>query len=218
MQGIEMMRKKFAISALCAASLATGVACSPVGEGLQVAPAQVASQSSTQPPVVAAETARPATRASRLAEALAGAETAFGEGRSDQLKQLVSTLQASGLSRHDNQPDDMIDMWSQAAGLAPTPFRGRLLGPAYVRGELAPGEKWKSAQTFKSGEPSTLAVSHRGAGPVRIKVSDQRDRAVCRPDAMRSPECRFTPMYTQRYDIELVNEGTGRAVYFLVFD
>lgn len=213
MQGIEMVRKNLAISALCTAFLAAVSACSTAGEVVQTASAE------TPLAVEAEQTAQPSTsRASRLAETLAGAETAHGEGRSDQLIQLVSTLQASGLSPHEEQADDMIDKWSQAAGMHSTPFRGRLLGPAYVRGELAPGERWKSAQTFKSGEPSTLAVSHRGAGPVRIKVSDQRARTVCRPESMRSPECRFTPMYTQRYDIELVNEGTGRAVYFLVFD
>lgn len=213
MQRIEMLRKNLAVSVLCAACLTVVIACSPAGDGVQSVSAQT--------PLIADETQRaqePLSRATRLAEALAGAETAHGEGRTDRLMQLVSTLKASGLSPHDQQTDDIVDKWSQAVGMDPTPFRGRLLGPAYVRGELAPGETWKSAQTFKSGEPSTLAVSHRGAGPVRITVSDQRARTVCRPGSKPSPECRFTPMYTQRYDIELFNEGTGRAVYFLVFD
>jgi len=92
------------------------------------------------------------------------------------------------------------------------------LGPAYVRGELAPGAVWRSAQTFKSGEASTLAVSHKGSGPVRMNVRDSKAREICKPRLMQEPPCRFTPMFTQRYDIELRNEGTERAVYFLVFD
>lgn len=150
--------------------------------------------------------------------ALAEAETAHEQGQDEALVQLVNSLRASGVSPRDENPVDLLETWSRSAGVEASPFRGRLLGPAYVRGELAPGEVWRSAQTFKSGVPSTLAVSHRGAGPVRIKVRDQSERPVCRPDASREPACRFTPLYTQRYEIELVNEGAGRAVYFLVFD
>jgi hypothetical protein len=165
-----------------------------------------------------AQTEISAPRASRIAQALAEAEEAHETGRNESLVMLVNSLRASGLSLRDEGGVDMLDTWSRAAGIEATPFRGRLLGPAYVRGELAPGEVWRSAQTFKSGVPSTLAVSHRGAGPVRIKVSDQSSRPVCSPASSREPQCRFTPLYTQRYEIELVNEGAGRAVYFLVFD
>jgi len=161
-------------------------------------------------------------RANRIARLLALAEDAYSSSERERLIELVNSLQASGLVPHDSvQVDpasDMLATWSRAAGVEGTPYRGRLLGPAYVRGELAPGGVWRSAQTFKSGQPSTLAVSHQGSGPVRIKVSDQSSRLVCNPQPSREPACRFTPMYTQRFDIELVNEGAGRAVYFLVFD
>lgn len=160
----------------------------------------------------------PEPRAVRIADALAEAEAAHDTGANERLSLLVSALQASGTAPRDQAETDMVAQWSQTAGLQTIPYRGRLLGPAYVRGELAPGESWRSAQTFKSGVPSTLAVSHKGAGPVRMKVSDQRERLVCAPGNGAKPACRFTPLYTQRYDIELINEGVGRAVYYLVFD
>lgn len=160
----------------------------------------------------------PEPRAVRIADALAEAEAAHDTGANERLSLLVSALQASGTAPRDQAETDMVAQWLQTAGLQTIPYRGRLLGPAYVRGELAPGESWRSAQTFKSGVPSTLAVSHKGAGPVRMKVSDQSERLVCAPDNGAKPACRFTPLYTQRYDIELINEGVGRAVYYLVFD
>lgn len=160
----------------------------------------------------------PAPRAAVVAGALAEAEAAFESGETERLEQLVSSLQASGTSPREEAQTDMVAQWSRTAGIALVPYRGRLLGPAYVRGELAPGESWRSAQTFKSGVPSTLAVSHKGAGPVRMTVSDQSERLVCAPERAREPACRFTPLYTQRYEIELVNQGPGRAVYYLVFD
>ncbi len=163
-----------------------------------------------------------ATRADRVAEALAQAEAAHDSGAHDQLSELIAALQASGAAPQGEGEADLVAQWSKSAGIESLPYRGRLLGPAYVRGELAPGESWRSAQTFKSGVPSTLAVSHRGAGPVRMRVSDQSEHLVCAANEAANgaakPACRFTPLYTQRYDIELSNEGPGRAVYFLVFD
>ncbi|EAQ27661.1 hypothetical protein NAP1_08712 [Erythrobacter sp. NAP1] len=157
-------------------------------------------------------------RATRIARSLAEAEAAYTSGEQAKLASLVGSLRASGLAKHAEAEDDALATWSDATGAEAAPYRGRLLGPAYVRGELAAGEVWRSAQTFKSGVPSTLAVSHEGSGPVRMKVRDQSARAICDPGRVNKPACRFTPMYTQRYEIELVNEGTGRAVYFLVFD
>lgn len=160
----------------------------------------------------------PTHRASQVAQALAQAETAYKQGAFDILGQIATSLNARGVKPYETGASDTIAMWHQAAGHTSPPMRGRLLGPAYVRGELEPGEVWRSAQTFKSGETSTLAISHEGAGPVHMKVSDGKAREVCVAHKGDGKPCRFTPLFTQRYDIELMNEGDERAVYFLVFD
>lgn len=157
-------------------------------------------------------------RATRIAQRLALAEAAYEQGDAEALAHMIAALEAGGIQPHDAAAREALALWEQAAGGEATPFRGRLLGPAYVRGELGPGEVWRSAQTFKSGEASTLAVSHKGEGPVLMKVSDGKSRMVCRPVGGKAPACHFTPLFTQRYDIELRNEGSERAVYFLVFD
>src|SRR6056297_2549981 len=81
-------------------------------------------------------------RAARIAQALAEAEAAHDSGENERLSQLVSALQASGATPHDDGQSDMVSQWSMTTGLEITPYRGRLLGPAYVRGVLAPGESW----------------------------------------------------------------------------
>lgn len=149
---------------------------------------------------------------------LARGEAAYQVGDKDALANIVTALAASRIKPLDANQTDTLAMWQTASGVQPPPYRGRLLGPAYVRGELAPGQVWRSAQTFKSGEASTLSVSHKGLGPVRMKVSDAKAREVCTQRPTTSPACRFTPMFTQRYEIELTNEGDENAVYFLVFD
>lgn len=206
-----MGRTNLALLAALTGGLLTATGCSPVAGEQSVAVANV-------PVADTIGRAQPSLRAARLAQNLADAEMAHDRGEGARLGELVSALYASGLSPRGEQQADVLAKWAVASGGKATAFRGRLLGPAYVRGELAPGQRWKSAQTFKSGEPSTLAVSHKGSGPVSISVSDQRSRSVCNVGRQATPACRFTPLYTQRYSIELVNEGPERAVYFLVFD
>lgn len=216
MVSVQAMRGiKSALLATLAGGSLVSSACAPVaGTALGGGSAAVG-----QTPVAAApETIVSSHRAVRIAQSLAEAETAYDQDKRARLGQLVSGLYASGLAPLQEDNTDLLGMWAAASGEAIVPMRGRLLGPAYVRGELAPGEVWTSAQTFKSGEPSTLAVSHKGSGPVSISVNDQRSRSVCAAARSRAPSCRFTPLYTQRYSIELTNEGRERAVYFLVFD
>lgn len=201
--------KRTSATAICAGALLAGLGCAPIAATSEATPPSVAMEEPSQ---------TSQWRAARLAQSLADAETAYDAGEQTKLAQLVSALKMSGLAPHDQNAADHVSQWSLASGGEAIPFRGRLLGPAYVRGELAPGEVWKSAQTFKSGEPSTLAVSHKGSGPVSLSVSDQSARSVCKEPGQRAPACRFTPLYTQRYQIELTNKGPGRAVYFLVFD
>lgn len=197
---------------LVVAGLALGIAsCAPVTVN---APVAISQKSTTEKAASGAFM----PRAGRMAQGLAQAEMAYDQGAKARLGEIVNSLSASGLVPRDEAQTDLLNKWADASGGIAQPYRGRLLGPAYVRGELAPGERWISAQTFKSGEPSTLAVSHKGTGPVSISVSDQSARSVCNTGTSNPPSCRFTPLYTQRYSIELVNEGPERAVYFLVFD
>jgi hypothetical protein len=203
------MRGRLAGLAIVAAAIPA--ACSPAGEAPHSASAALASSHTPAPSGIA-------PRAVRIAAALAQAEAAYETGATQRLGEILAGLQATGVQGREAANAEVVAAWSRAAGGDMQPFRGRLLGPAFVRGELAPGEAWKSAQTFKSGIASTLSVAHRGAGPVRMTVSDGRARKVCAIAPRGEPACRFTPRFTQRYDIELINEGSGRAVYFLVFD
>lgn len=214
---LGMWGKTYAALALLAGLPLAAGACAPSVGGIVPEPGWAATDQ-TSVSAATPQSLVPQQRASRIAQSLAQAETAFDQAERARLSELVSGLYASGLTPLGESQTDLLGKWAAASGDRAMPYRGRLLGPAYVRGELAPGEVWTSAQTFKSGEPSTLAVSHKGSGPVSISVSDQTQRRVCKADRSRSPSCSFTPLYTQRYSIELVNQGSARAVYFLVFD
>ena len=192
--------------------------CAALTASCASSPATTTATATSAPAQTIADAPKPATRAGMVAAKLAEAEEAFDAGDKAVLAELVAALKMSGVRTLEPAQSDQLAMWQNASGAPSTPYRGRLLGPAYVRGELAPGEIWRSAQTFKSGEASTLSVSHKGSGPIRMMVSDAKARAVCNPSTVTKPPCQFTPMFTQRYNIELTNEGSEDAVYFLVFD
>lgn len=158
------------------------------------------------------------SRATRISQLLTRADAASSRGDVKTLSDIVTVLVNSGVGPVEGEAQDPIPGWIRQAEMTGTPMRGRLLGPGFVRGQLAPGESWRREQTFFSGKPSTLSVTASGAGKVRMRIVDSAMRTVCqRASSMQKP-CEFTPIYTQRYRIELTNEGNGNAIYYLVFD
>tara|TARA_B100000678_G_C18127069_1_gene469135 strand:- start:228 stop:707 length:480 start_codon:yes stop_codon:yes gene_type:complete len=157
-------------------------------------------------------------RAAQVADRLARAESAYEAGDFAKLASILAAFAAS--PPHALQADEArrLEEWARAAQVDIAPMRGRVLGPGYMRGTLKSGESWTREQNFLAGEPASLAVSHRGSGPVALRVSQNGGAPVCSFRASASKVCRFTPIYTQRYRIELNNEGTQDAVYYVVID
>lgn len=99
--------------------------------------------------------------------------------------------------------------------VAATPFRGRVLGPAWQRGWLPAGGEARLEQQFMGGQRATIAVAGAPAAPLTLTVAEPGVEPVCR-DAPRA--CRWLPLYTQRYAITLRNPGAARVRFYLVLD
>ena len=98
------------------------------------------------------------------------------------------------------------------------PVRGRALGPGYVRGTLAPGAARRMDQLFLSGQAATVAADSRPQKHLRLKIFDGAGKLVCDRSPAHVRDCRFTPVFTQRYRIEIANGGAATAHYYLVVD
>ncbi|HMN53808.1 MAG TPA: hypothetical protein PKC32_06405, partial [Sphingopyxis sp.] len=98
------------------------------------------------------------------------------------------------------------------------PVRGRALGPGYVRGTLAPGAAGRMDQLFLSGQAATVAANSRPQKHLRLKIFDGAGQLVCDRSPAHVRDCRFTPVFTQRYRIEIANGGAATAHYYLVVD
>ena len=165
------------------------------------------------------QTPPPATNATaQLALDLAEADDAFSAGDRQRLRTVLERLRTSGARALDEDAPDRLAQWSQAVGGDFVPFRGRALGPGYKRGTLSAGASTAIDQVFLAGRSAEISVGTRQSAPFRLRLYNAEGQMKCELDPARARACRFTPLFTQRYRIELRNGGRTQAVYFLAVD
>lgn len=118
------------------------------------------------------------------------------------------------------QPEeDTLAHWRAEAADADgaPPFRGRALGPAYRRATIQPGETIRIEQIFYAGQRAEIAGQSLGGEPVHMDIRNQRTRAVCTAQLTPAGTCRWLPLFTERFQIELVNRSRKPASVYIVF-
>lgn len=160
---------------------------------------------------------QPTGSAEHAASVLKSADEAADtrEGRKEQRRALL-TLDRIGAAPHDsNASDTLQDLRTSARLKSAPPMRGRLLGPAYRRGELGVGQQLQIEQLFAAGQPAEAAVLGAKNAPFSLTVRQQKETPVCEK-SLRS--CKWQPYFTQRYTITIRNEGQASARYYLALD
>lgn len=160
----------------------------------------------------------PVTRAERIALALEAAASADAAGDAAGIARALQVVEASGARPLPGAGEDPVPAWRAAAGELAPPLRGRPLGPGYRSGRIAAGGRDSFAQLFLSGTASVIAVSSPTGDRIALRVRDQKEQPVCQRDPAQSGACRWVPLFTQRYTIEVSNLGEGDARYFLVIE
>jgi hypothetical protein len=126
----------------------------------------------------------------------------------------LRTLDRLGAHPADGAEDPRAAWRKAARVLRESDYRGRVLGPAYSRGWIEPGQAAHMDQQFLAGQRATVAVSSIG-GTLALNVTDPERSSVCRAQPR---SCVWLPLYTQRYTITLSNRGPNRLRYYLVVD
>lgn len=162
--------------------------------------------------------AAPVTRAEQLAQALAAAASAEASGDRQALGQAVVLIDRLGAHPIEGAGDDPMGAWRSNAAFTDPPLRGRTLGPGYRSGRIAAGSKESFAQLFLSGTGAHIAVSAPNGGRVAMRVIDPQAKTICKGEANRGGTCRWVPLFTQRYTIEVANLSNEDVRYFLVVD
>lgn len=146
---------------------------------------------------------------------------ARGRDGADALLSAANRLLALG-ARPADDGTDLGSQWRQqalAAGARPTapPLRGRALGAAYSRGNLAAGARSATRQVFLAGQAASVTVVPLSGQAIKVAIAPERKAGVCSRRATRpQASCRWTPDFTERYVIELANDGGQPADYFLI--
>ena len=115
--------------------------------------------------------------------------------------------------------EDTLSQWrEQAAETEKTPpFRGRALGPAYRRATIQPGETIRIEQIFYAGQRAEIAGQSLGGQPVHLDIRNQRTQAVCSAQLTPAGTCRWLPLFTERFQIDLTNRSKKPASVYIVF-
>ena len=181
-------------------ALSAGVlACAPIQSGAQ----------NGEPPV---------SRAATTAQMLASADVTAGAGNHRASRKALGTV-VEALERIGARPlegeEDLVAGWRAQAGPATAVYRGRVLGPAYRRGWLEPGGELKLEQLFMGGQQASVAVAATPNQPLRLSVQGADASAQC---GAAASDCRWTPIFTERYTIRVKNGGAVKTRYYIVFD
>lgn len=166
------------------------------------------------PPPVAAVAGPQLSPAEIVANALRDAATAEQAGDTAALARAVDVLDRAGAKVLDESGEDPLPGWRAQVPQtqAQAPWRGRPLGPGYRSGRLTGGGRDSFAQLFLSGTGASISLCAPNGDRLALRVLDPQARPVCNGQA----NCRWVPLFTQRYTIEVQNLGNADARYFLV--
>lgn len=166
----------------------------------------------------AAALTRAAVPSNDVASDLAAADQAFKNGDAQTLSAILARLDNRGVRPLDDDAAQLLSSWADARTTDLPPLRGRLLGPGFHKGSLNPGQSQSLQQVFLAGEPATISLAGRSGQTMRLQLRDAKSRVICEYEPAAGRTCRFTPVFTQRYSIDVANGGRSETTYFLVID
>lgn len=158
------------------------------------------------------------TSTERLANDLSEADTAFERGDPEALAQRLRSIELAGAKPANAGGEQELQAWRGSVSQEMPAMRGRVLGPAYLSGTLAPGALVDTEQLLMGGKSVSIAAGTAPREGVHLRIARADGKTVCEQSPAHARECRFVPTYTQRYRIELRNSGKRDARYHIVFD
>jgi len=167
-----------------------------------------------------------ATEAEKVAGVLAQANGFADEGDMLALATALRALEGLGARAanqgvDDVQKSDPISNWRLLADAELQklpPYRGRTLGPAYANGQLEPGQNITIGQVFMGGRTANVALSVSSNEPLNMTVTGAKNIAVCDHRPIGKQQCKWVPLFTERYSIKIDNVGKKAVKYYLAVD
>lgn len=159
----------------------------------------------------------------RVAEALVSGHKAFAtRGSAQVLAQVSQQLSNLGAEPAIAGGADLAEIWLAEAHTRgftddTPPFRGRILGPAYQSGRLAPGEASETSQLFLAGEQAEVVAIPVESTDLQLEIVEGEGERNCTPPPTQARSvCRWIPIFTSRYHIRVRNTGNRASDFYLV--
>lgn len=158
------------------------------------------------------------------------AETAVEAGDKPALLKAVRQLDALG-ARPMNSGNDAAKNWALMArkmgpndDMETVPFRGRVKGPAYRKQSIAAGESDVLEEIYYAAEPAELTLKSSPANTAAdaalvwtiTEVGGDAEPICAGPIVNTAKACRFTPLWTGQYRIEITNKSEHAITYLFV--
>lgn len=131
-------------------------------------------------------------------------------------------LMAQGATPAEGQ-DDLATLWTRQAqdhGVTRSAlaFRGRALGPAYRRGSLGARGSITVRQLFLAGQKAQIVIAPaQGAANLSVRVLGADGHIQCAKQiGGAQADCAWLPLFTDRYDIVIENDGPTPADFYMV--
>ena len=146
----------------------------------------------------------------------------------EKLKTASSNLMRLGAHPLQAGAADLAANWLHLAQLntdtaITPPIRGRVKGPAYRQDNLMPGARETFFEVYYATETAELTLKVSEGADLVLKIYEQaKDSAkpadlVCYIKAGAKPvTCKWTPLWTAKYAIEILNHGSAQTSYLLV--
>lgn len=167
--------------------------------------------------------ATPQAPSERVAEALKSGHVAHATGGpASVLAQVAHELGSLGAKPAPEEAADLADIWLAEArnrGFIDdrAPFRGRILGPAYRTGRLAPGQTSETSQLFLAGKQAEVVAIPVEDTNLQLEIIEVEGQRSCTPPPTTARSvCRWIPIFTSRYRIRVRNRGNRPSDYYLV--
>lgn len=72
---------------------------------------------------------------------------------------------------------------------------------------LTTGKRGAIEQIFLEGKAAEISLAAENSARSRLTLRAGKDKIVCEHDPAAGRSCRFTPIFTQRYAIEITSGG-----------
>lgn len=160
----------------------------------------------------------------RLINLIKAGEQASNDNDYNSLVKVTNSLRQMG-AQPITGTEDIAKSWTVLAEAlrtdesTPPPLRGRIKGPAYRKNILDSEREETIEDIYYAAEQAELTLESMNGAPLTWSVyeTDNLQEPICQSESpSNTHSCRFTPLWTAKYNIRIMNNSDQTAPYLFI--